>query len=278
MIFYLKCWVPSLKDYVELAELTTRQLTILSKYILNEDHLGTNNTFDDIIKENLKNKEIFKNLTRYDKWFVLTFLRAVNVSSIVYIQTTNLSGVPCNMEVDLFSLLTDLSEVSLPALESLNIESLSFYFRPLVSLFSTNTLYDAISCIKTAELKIDIDEKEKFLAIFNASPGIFNYLKNYLVYLDSKLSKFYLIKKEDNRLNLQNIAVKLYDNTLYFFLRSIYLPFCKGLFKKKFKLLKHIGLDYNTIDKMTPAECEIYINQYVAEENEKRSKQNIVSR
>lgn len=278
MVFYLKCWVPSIRSYVEISELTTYQFTILSKYILNEDHIGTNSAFNEIIKENLKNKEIYNNLNRFDKWFILTFLRAVNISSAVYIQTTNLSGAPCNVETDLFNLLTDVSEILIPQLTRLELEGLKFEFKPLSDLYSTNTLCDVVSSIHSSETVIEVDSVEKFAKIFSSSPGIFNYLKNYLVYLDTKLSNHYLIKKEDNRLTLQNVSVKIYDNTLYYFLRSIYLPFCKGLFKKKFKLLKHIGLDHATIDKMTPAECEIYVNQYIAEENDKKSKQNIGSR
>lgn len=278
MVFYLKCWVPSRRGYVDISELTIYQFTILSKYILNEDHVGTNSAFNEIIKENLKDKEIYNNLNRFDKWFILTFLRAVNISSAVCIQTKNLSGAPCNIETDLFNLLTNLSEILIPQLTQLELEGLKFEFKPLSELYSTNTLCDVISSIHSSEAIIEVDSVEKFAKIFSYSPGIFNYLKNYLIYLDTKLSNYYLIEKEDVRLALQNVSVKMYDNTLYYFLRSIFLPFCKGLFKKKFKLLKHIGLDYATIDKMTPAECDIYVNQYIAEENDKKSKQNISSR
>lgn len=278
MVFYLKCWVPSFKGYVDITELTVQQFTVLSKYILNEDYSGINTAFNSIIEENLKDKSLFNNLTRFDKWFILTFLRAVNISSTVYIQTTNLSGAPCNVEMDLFELLTDISEITIPQLGELEIEGLKIKFKNLTELYSTNTLYDVISGVSSSDVTIEINSLDKFSKIFSSTPGIFNYLKNYLVYLDTRLSHHLLIKKEDSRLNLQDISVKVFDNTLFHFLKSIYLPFCKGLFKKKFKLLKHIGFDYSTIDKMTPAECEIYVNQYIAEENEKKSKQNLASR
>ena len=252
------------------------QLSVLSKYILNEDHVGTNNCFNEIILENLEDKNIFSKLTIFDKWFILTFLRAVNISSIVYIQTTTTLQAPCNIEIDLFDVLTEFSELPLPYNLTTEIESVKFNLKMPANLYSDNIVFETLKSISIENTTVDIDIKS-FNELFKNAPVYLKVLANFLTAQDLQFKNIFLIKKQEN-VNLQNVPLKLYDKTLFFFLRSIYLPFCKSVFNKKYRLLRHVGLSHDAIDKLTFAECEIFINQYVAEENEKKSKQNISGR
>lgn len=276
MKFGLRCWVPSLKQFVCIEELKMEQLSILSKYILNEDYIGTNKCFNEIILENLEDKNIFSSLTIFDKWFILTFLRAVNISSIVYIQTTTTQQAKCNVEVDLFNLLTEFSELNLPVSLSTEIESVKFELKMPSELYSENVVLDTLKSVSVDDHKVEINP-ENFNTLFKASPLYLQFLNNFLTAQDLQFKNYFLLKQEGS-INLQNVPLRLYDKTLFFFIRSIYLPFCKSIFNKKFKLLKHVGLSLNDINKLTFAECEIFINQYIAEENEKKSKQNTSGR
>jgi len=276
MRFALRCWIPSLQDFCSIQELRMEQLSVLSKYILNEDHSGTNDSFNEIILENLENKNIFSKLTIFDKWFVLTFLRAVNVSSLVYIQTTTTSQAPCNVEVDLFGLLTEFSELKLPYNLTTEIEGIKFNLEMPKQLYCDNVISTMLKSIEIEGKTVDVSA-ENFNNIFKDIPVYTKVLNNFLVAQDLQFKNFFLLKKEEN-IKLQSVPLKLYDKTLFFFLRSIYLPFCKSIFSKKYKLLKHIGLSYSDIDKLTFSECEIFINQYVAEENDKKAKQNTSGR
>lgn len=276
MKFGLRCWVPSLKEFVCIEELKMEQLSILSKYILNEDHIGTNKCFNEIIFENIEKKELFLNLTVFDKWFILTFLRAVNISSIVYIQTTTEQQAKCNVEVDLFTLLTDFSELNIPKLTSTEIENVKFELGLPSDLYSDNVILDVLKSVGVNENKVEINA-DNFNKLFKDSPLYIQFLSNFLTAQDLQFKDYFLLKKEGS-INLQNVPLRLYDKTLFFFLRSIYLPFCKSIFNKKYKLLKHVGLSLDDINRLTFAECEIFINQYIAEENEKKSKQNTSGR
>lgn len=272
MKFGLRCWIPSLKNFTCIEELRMEQLSILSKYILNEDHVGTNKCFNEIILENLEDKSIFSSLTMFDKWFILTFLRAVNISSIIYIQTTTLQQAPCHVEIDLFNLLTEFSELNLPYVLTTEIENVQFNLKIPSDLYSENVILDSLKSVSVEEHKIDIN-RDSYNSLFKNSPLYLKFLANFLTAQDLQLRDFFLIKQKGD-INLQNVPLRLYDKTLFFFLRSIYLPFCKSIFNKKFKILKHVGLSLSDINKLTFAECEIFINQYIAEENEKKSKQN----
>jgi len=269
MEFYLKCWVPSLKKYVKISELKMAQLDVLSKFILNEDHEGTGEAFEKIIEENLQDKEMFSQLNKFDKWFILCFLRAANISPIVYIQTTTVSGAPCNVELDLFDTLTKLSEVE-PVFDPLNVQDLVFKFKVPSRLYTVIPGFEALETVDNVQLPSS--------NLLTENISLYELINTFLKTQDTKLDTFYLIKNDNTLVNVSSVTLKLFDNTLFFYTRSIYLPFCKGQYSKRYKLLKHIGLDYKSISQLTPAECDIFVNQYVAEDAEKKAKKNADNR
>lgn len=269
MDFYLRCWIPSLKRYIKITELKMGQLDVLSKFVLNEDHEGTAEALENILKENLNNQTIFDKLDKFDKWFILCFLRAANISPTVYIQTTTVQNVPCNVELDLFNILTKLSEIEF-SFETLIVDDLVFKFKVPTSLFTKVPGFEALLSIDD----ISITTPQPLLD----SPSVYELVNTFLATQDKKYEAFYLIKRENETINISDVSLKLFDNTLYYFVRSIYLPFCKGQYSKKYKLLKHLGMTYNDINNITPTECDILLNQYAAEDAEKKAKKNTDTR
>ena len=65
--FYLNCWVPSIKNYLKIQELKMSQFDILSKYIANNDNIHIANCLENIIEENLEDKNYFTELTKFDR-------------------------------------------------------------------------------------------------------------------------------------------------------------------------------------------------------------------
>lgn len=273
MDFYLNCWVPTLSGYARISELKNSQLQVLSKYILNEDHEGTSNCFDLILKDNVQDRDIVNDLTRFDKWFIFCFLRATNISPVVYIQSTTKDGAPCNIELQLFDLLTKLSEVTLSYRSTVTIEDLDFNIQTSKNLFSKNTLADSIQSINVKDTNTVINDKASLFQIVSDNHGIAILIKDHLTKLDQQ-SNYKLIENRNKDIAIKDIPVRLYDNTLFLFLRSIYLPFCRGVYVKQYDLMKKLNIDFKSIKDLTPLEGEILLNLHNETEADKKSKRN----
>jgi len=273
MDFYLNCWVPTLSGYARISELKNSQLQVLSKYILNEDHEGTSNCFDLILKDNIQDRDIVNDLTRFDKWFIFCFLRATNISPVVYIQSTTKDGAPCNIELQLFDLLTKLSEATLYYRSTVTIEDLDFNIQASKNLFSKNTLADSIQSINVKDTNTVINDKASLFQIVNDNHGIAILIKDHLTKLDQQ-SNYKLIENRNKDIAIKDVPVRLYDNTLFLFLRSIYLPFCRGVYVKQYDLMKKLNIDFKSIKDLTPLEGEILLNLHNETEADKKSKRN----
>jgi len=262
MDFYLNCWVPSLSSFVKTKEIKNYQLINLSKYILNEDHPGTNKCFDDIIKENLFIPNNVS-LTRFDKWFVLCFLRATNISPILYMQTTNKEKAICNIEISLFDILTSLSEINPINTLNLKLEKVAFALQPGSSLYSKEPVIESIQVIENDTTRVT--EQPVISKLLETNINLRNYLAQEMLRFDNS-STYFILKNNNTSLNLNDLQVRVYDNTLFHFTRSIYLPHCKGLYEKHYNLMKCVRLSYDEIKQITPAESEIFLNLYKQEE------------
>lgn len=270
MDFNLNCWVPSLSGFYKIRELKNSQLLALSKYILNEDHVGTSNYFESIISENVLDKTL--RLTRFDKWFILCFLRAANISHIINLQTTNTSNVPCNIELSIFDILGRLSEsITIPVI-NLTIDKLDFTLTPPTSLYSKDNVVEATE--KLIYNKTKIINKKEINLIFKKFENISLYVSQNILNYDSK-STNYIINNNNPSLSLNSLPVRLFDNSLYFFTRSIYYPYCKGLYEKFFYLMRYNGFGFNEANNLTPIESEIFLNLYKQDENNKLQSESI---
>jgi len=268
MMFYLKCWVPSLSGYTEISELTIEQLTVLSKYLLNQDNNGISKTINIIIQNNLRDKSIYDKFTKFDKWFVAIFLRAVSVSPIAYIQTKKADNVNCSVEYDILKLLTKLSELLIKDIPDLTVGELKFSFRCDHNLFSSDYPINHINNLTYNYNPISIN---MFKDILKNQKNLISIVKNHLYEYDNQYSSIFLIESGKN-IQLQSVPLRITDDTLFTFLKAMFLPFCKSLYVRKYSLMKNIGLTPEYIDKITYLEGQIYLNNYYEEENKKLKK------
>ena len=256
MKFLLNCWVPSLSDYVKISELSMHQLEVMSKYLVNEDHLGTNACFNEIIQENLHDKKIYAQLNKLDKWFILSFLKCNNISPLIIIKAKNQKDEECTVDFNLVDILTKASEYSFKFNPVLEIKNFEAQFKLPNNLYSSNILVDTVKSIKLDSKIVAIPDlsEEICLKFFNTlDSSLAKLLYSYLNLQDAS-NDFYLLKNTKNFKNLYDIKLNIFDNNLFYFLRSIYLPYAKSLYAKKYNLISKIGLTVNDIDKLTPLE------------------------
>lgn len=264
MNFYLNCWVPSLKDYIKVSELTMHQLEVLSKYIVNDDDVGTNEYFEQIIQNNVIDASLKTQLTRLDKWFILTFLKANNISPKVIIKAKTPEDADCTIDYDLFNILTIVSESTLPFEDTLQVKNFTAKFQYPSSLLTHNILLETIHSISLDEKLINFnalpkESKVKFLSTVDST--LLDLLKSYLQLQDSKADVI-LIKNTNNLKNIFDVKLNIFDNTLFYFLKSIYAPYAKSIYLRKYNLISKVGLSLQDIGNLTPFEADIYLNIY----------------
>jgi len=275
--FYLSSWVPSLKKYVKVSELKMYQLEILSKYILNDDDEQLNTAFNNILLENLKNKTDYNLLTKFDKWFLLIFLRASSVeSTISYIAGEEATS----LTFDLFEILTKLSEIALVEPTSLTLDETIFYFNLQNDLYSPNYVLTSISKTKTNNAEFipymfSNEIREEFYKTVEST--VYNEIKTHLNTLDQRFSDIFIIENPNKIKNFYSVPLRLYDNTLFYFIKSIFKPSAQSLYTKKYVLLTKLHIDLNSINQLTPFECDIYMGILNSAENSKKTKKAPVS-
>lgn len=266
--FYLDCWVPSLKDYYKISELKIKQLDVLSKYLINDNNLEINKIFNSIILDNLQNKDIFIKLNRFDKWFILSFLRAVNISDTLTYNASSNTG-PCSVEISLLKILSDFSELKFTN-NQLQLDNFIFNFKLSNELYLKNNLDNIIESVELNNVKKIFSSEENVEFIKGLTSEIKEGIEKYLYINDTRLNLF-LLENKANLGNFRSVRFRIYDNTLFYFLKSIFLPYAQSIYRKKYLLINKIGLHYNELDDLTPAECDVFINQFMAEEKEKKS-------
>ena len=80
MSFFANIYAPTLNLDLRIKELSFLQYKTLNKFITNNKDEHIVSYFDEILKENILEKEIVNKLTSYDKFCALFMLRRLSVS------------------------------------------------------------------------------------------------------------------------------------------------------------------------------------------------------
>lgn len=270
--FYLNCWVPSKKTYVKIRELKISQYNIIAKYIANNDNIQLGNCFEDVIKKNLKEKNIFNDLTKLDKWFILTFLRAASVSPSLFFVTKTKEDIEVTLEYNLYNILSELSEINLYPIDIFEQENIKIILSPSRNLYTSNLISDNIFSVQPAQDTVfyfdNLSYDDKQYVATNIADNIKTLLIEHMHRYDNQYKNNLLIKTNDSLKNFTSMPLRFFDNTLFNFVRLIYLPFAKNIYKKRYTLIKTLGLSNRDIDNLTPVECDVFLGLLATETKE----------
>ena len=266
--FYLNCWIPSKRNYTRVLELKMSQFDILSKYIANNDDENIANCFEDIIKENLENKDIYPELTKFDKWFILTFLRASSISPSLYFVAKDKNDAECNIEFNLFNILTELSEIEFDTIDPMNEGNISLVITPSRKLFTNDTVLDSVFSVKVDEETYYpelLSGRERRTLLSSIEGKLRTNISEHINKYEEKYVNTFLLKSNPGLQNFSSISLKLFDNTLYNFVVMVYKPFAKGIYKKKYNLMTGLKMSLAEVNNLTPVECDVYLGMLAAD-------------
>jgi hypothetical protein len=258
--FNLLCWIPSKKDYFRIKELTLLQYELILKYILNNDDEGLENCFEEIIKLNLG----IRDLNKFDKWFILSFLRAVCISPVSVYKVKTRDNTTAIADISILEMLEKISDKSFKEKIFIETSDLKLVFTIPQNFYSKNILKECFSAAYYNNTLLNLNSNEKDIILDKMSSAFKQLIKN-------NISKEYddINFKLISRLEEFNIKVpyfKLTDNTLFDHVKRLYSVWSNVLQEKKYILIGKIGFSLNDIHYMTPLECEVYINHYKQEQ------------
>lgn len=270
--FSLLCWVPSISNYIRLNELTFEQLSNISKFILNNDDEGLSEYFENVVKNNLLEKEIYNILTKFDKWFILTFLRANNISPSLILKATDPFDKECTYEVNLFDILTIATEF-IPIFNfeiKMDILNVKIELPKTIYTKEDSLLHLSHLFFNNKETTIsNLSINEKITLFKELSVNILPVIKNIINIKEKENNKLKLLPVNTELKNIYEISLNMFDNTLFEYLKFIFLSYSKNVYLKKYFLINKIGLSMNEVHSITPFEGDIFINLYNQDNTDK---------
>jgi len=258
--FSFLCWVPSKKDYFRIKELTLLQYELILKYILNNDDEGLENCFEEIIKTNLG----IENLNKFDKWFILSFLRAVCISPVSVYRIKTKENNTAAADISILEMLEKISDKALKEKIYVETPDLRLIFTIPKNLYSKDILKECFTAALVDNKELDLKDKEKDIILSKMSNSFKQLIKSNISkeYDDSG---FKLISRLEE-FGIKGPHFKLTDNTLFEHVKRLYSLWSNVLHEKKYILIGKIGFSLNDIYNMTPLECDVYINHYKQEQ------------
>lgn len=263
MDFYLNFYAPSLKKNLNLKELTFRQFFTLNKFITNNNHAHISQCFDDIILDNLKEKEHFCQLTNFDKFVGLYLLRSSCISPEVELKSgTNAA------KISLYPFLIKCVDKKVETNSTIIVNDIELQLNLPKSLYSSNTfdiIYDTIYNIKINKKNIDISAlnvEEKNEIIEELPAQISAKVKAYCDEMEKQYSDLIL---EFKLLIDSKITINPFNNSLFEILKAFYQTDLISLYELQYILVNKLLYSAEYVDKNTLIENILLSNFYKAE-------------
>jgi hypothetical protein len=123
---------------------------------------------------------------------------------------------------------------------------------------------EIIHKIKIEDDDIDfysLTEEEKDSIISNLPANLAQELLGYIEYCQ-EISENIDIIKGNERIGLDSVPLRLFDKTLFLFLKNTFGNDLMGFYELQFNMMSKLNVSSDNFMKMTPAECKIFIQFY----------------
>lgn len=262
MAFYLNFDSPSQKRSFKIKEMSLRQFKELNKYILNNNNLYIEKYFDEILLENLENKEDFYYFTNYDKFCCFVMLRCVCVSPDL-----DLFSNKANIKVNLLDFLNKILSFNFTFEKNVEL----FPFKINLTLPRTFLFYNFLNLsdhmINTIQVEdetiyftsLTSEEREQMLRSLPAA--ILNFIEDYFKELNTQFNGLTL-----NIPTLEEpIPLNLFDSSMLEVLKILFKTNLNNLYELQYILTSKLNYNPEYLDNSTFIENLIILKLYEAE-------------
>lgn len=273
--FKFQAYVPTLDTYVQLTELKLSEYINLVKYIANDDTDLIIQAFESIIRDNV-DSEIYKKLTRVDKFFILCTMRAVCVGPVVsLVFEDDETHKQYTSKIELIKTLQSIDAKQFTFTEQVSInDNMNISLSLPNSIGATDNGDLLLNCIKTMTISStehDLDDMtvQEKQSIIDMLPSAV--VSNLAAHIDRTCETFAGVNLF-KRLNphssppvIDEYAVNFYDNSMLDFLIVCYRENLKNLYEMIYVLCKVLNFSGDIVYNSTYSELTIYLDMYQQE-------------
>lgn len=259
--FNFLCWVPSQKNYFRLKELNFYQYELILKYILNNDDEGLEKCFEEVLVNNLPDRI---KLNKFDKWFILCFLRAVCISPVSVYKVKTKENNSAAADISILEMLERISDKTLKDKIFINLQDVELVFTVPHNLATSDILKESLIAAVINKEEAILNEYEKDI-ILNKMSNALKQLAKSNISNEFDDCNFKLLSRLEE-FGIKSPSFKITDNTLFEHVKRLYSLWSNVFHEKKYILINKVGFNVKDIMDMTPLECDVYINHYKQEQ------------
>jgi len=265
MQFSSKLFLPILKEEIRYQNLNNSNYLDILKFITNNDEEGLLNYFEEILKEKVQNKKIISKLTNIEKFLILLDLRSVLLGDKLGLLNKENVNIDLSISSIRDNLINNIKNIKL--INSINYNNiyLSLSIPNSLNLENIDQIYkELIKEVKIENENIEfffLTEEEKDTIISNLPANLSQEILNF-VDICQELSEKLNIIKGNERLGIENIPLRVFDKTMFSFLKSTFGNDLMGFYELQFNMMSKLNVSSDNFMKMTPNECKIFINFY----------------
>ena len=265
MEFSSKIYLPILKEEIRYTHLNNSNYLDILKFVKNNDDEGLINYFNDILKNKVYQSNVLKKISNIEKFLILLDMRSILLGDKLQLVNGNNTNIDLSISSIKDNLINKLNNINLITCveynnikltlsipKSLDIENIDQIYKELISEIIIND--DII------EFSLLTDE-EKESIISSIPANLANELLNFIEFCQ-KMSESLSIINGNERLGIDNIPLRVFDKTMFSFLKNIFGNDLMSFYELQFNMMSKLHVSSDNFMKMTPNECKIFINLF----------------
>lgn len=265
MQFSSKIFLPILKEEIRYLNLNNHNYLDILKFITNNDDEGLINYFDNILLEKIINKNLVIKLSVVEKFLILLDLRSILLGD--KLQLINKENINIDLSISSIrdNLIKNINSIELIKYIDYNNIQLCLSTPKSFDVENIDKIYkEIIDKIKIDEDIIDfysLTDEDKDHIINNLPANLAQELLEYIEFCQELSQNIDIIKGND-RIGLDSVPLRVFDKTLFMFLKNTFGNDLMGFYELQFNMMSKLNVSSDNFMKMSPAECKIFIQFY----------------
>ena len=265
MQFSSKIFLPILNEEIRYLNLNNHNYLDILKFITNNDDEGLINYFDNILLEKIINKNLVIKLSVVEKFLILLDLRSILLGD--KLQLVNKENINIDLSISSIrdNLIKNINSIELIKFIDYNNIQLCLSMPKSFDVENIDKIYkEIIDKIKIDEDIIDfydLTDEDKDTIISNLPANLAQELLQYIEYCQELSENIDIIKGND-RIGLESVPLRVFDKTLFMFLKNTFGNDLMGFYELQFNMMSKLNVSSDNFMKMSPAECKIFIQFY----------------
>jgi hypothetical protein len=265
MKFCTRVYLPILNKHIKIEPITNRYFFNLVKFITNNDDDSICEYFEFIIQNVILDKNLLNELSNIEKFIIL--LNAKSLSSGNKLQLVGSNQVKTDILISsiLKNIVEKIENIKFNHIINTEGIEIGISLPKNLKLKNLDDIYkEVINYIKIEDdfiLFSSLTQKEKEDIINQIPVSITGDILNYILKIQEDFNKIHIISGNE-RMGLDTIPLNVFDNTLYYFLKSLFNDNLKNFYELQYVLINKIFMSYDHFLEITPNDCKVFINLY----------------